>query len=52
MEKLHQNKDWLAEQIASGLTSKQIGDKLNVSYKTVEIYLRKYDINHTPRERM
>ncbi len=52
MEKLHQNKDWLAEQIASGLTSKQIGDKLNVSYKLVELYLRQFDIPHTPRERV
>ena len=52
MEKPHQNKNWLAEQTAAGLTSKQIGDKLNISYKLVEIYLRQFDIPHTPRERV
>jgi DNA-binding NarL/FixJ family response regulator len=49
MEKPHQNKNWLAEQIASGLTSKQIGDSLNVSYKLIEIYLRQYEISFVPR---
>ena len=52
MEKMHQNKEWLVERVNNGLTSKQIGDKLNVSYKLVEIYLRKFSIPHTPRERM
>jgi DNA-binding NarL/FixJ family response regulator len=50
MEKPHQNKLWLAEQVADGKNSKQIADEQNVSYKLVETYLRKFDIPHTPRK--
>jgi DNA-binding NarL/FixJ family response regulator len=50
MEKLHQNKDWLAEQIASGKTSKKIADEHNLSYKLVELYLRKFEIPFTPKK--
>jgi len=50
MEKIHQNKDWLAEQIAAGKTSKSIADEHKISYKLVELYLRKFNIKHTPRK--
>jgi DNA-binding NarL/FixJ family response regulator len=52
MEKLHQNKSWLAEQIAAGKNSKAIADEQRISYKLVELYLRKFDIPHTPKERV
>jgi DNA-binding NarL/FixJ family response regulator len=51
MEKPHQNKLWLAEQLASGKNSKQIADEQHVSYKLVETYLRKFDIPYTPKVR-
>lgn len=46
MERLYHSKDWLVEQLADGKTSKDIGKHLNVSYKLVEIYLRKHNIDH------
>jgi DNA-binding NarL/FixJ family response regulator len=45
----HQNKEWLAEQIAAGKTTKQIANENNISYKLVEIYLKKYEIPFTPK---
>ena len=52
MEKMHQNKEWLAEQIASGKNSKNIADEQRISYKLVELYLRKFEIPFTPKERV
>ncbi len=51
MERPHQNKLWLSDQLAAGKSSKQIANENNISYKLVEIYLRKFDIPHTPKER-
>jgi hypothetical protein len=51
MEKLHQQKSWLQSQIDLGKNSKKIANENNISYKLVEIYLRKFDIPHTPKER-
>ena len=44
MDKLHQDKEYLSDQISSGLSSKDIGKNLRVSYKLVEIYLAKFGI--------
>lgn len=49
-QKLHQNKDYLQNKIGEGFTSKDIGKELRVSYKLVEIYLRKYNIKHVSQE--
>jgi DNA-binding CsgD family transcriptional regulator len=49
--KLHQNKEWLEEQAALGKSSRDIGKDLSVSYKLVEIYLRKYNIKHVSQVR-
>jgi len=46
--KLHQNQNHLQTKIDEGYTSKEIANQLRVSYKLVEIYLRKYGIKHTP----
>jgi len=50
--KQHQDKDWLQSQIDLGKTSKVIANENNISHKLVEIYLRKYEIPFTPRERV
>jgi DNA-binding NarL/FixJ family response regulator len=52
MEKLHQDKLWLSDQLASGKSSKEIANENNISYKLVETYLRKFNIPHTPKERV
>lgn len=44
--KLHQNKEYLEEQINVGKSSADISKELSVSWKLVEIYLRKYGIDH------
>jgi hypothetical protein len=44
--KLHQSKEYLEEQINAGKSSVDISKELSVSWKLVEIYLRKYDIKH------
>ena len=44
--KLHQDQNYLQNKISEGYTSKDIGKELRVSYKLVEIYLRKFDIKH------
>ena len=50
MEKLHQQKDWLQSQVDLGKTSKKIADEHNLSYKLVELYLRKFNIPFKPRK--
>ena len=47
MTKLHQNEEFLRKAIEQGLTSRDIAKEFNVSYKLIEIYLRKYGIEHT-----
>jgi len=47
MKKYH-DQEWLTQQIESGKSSKDIGNGLNVSYKLIEIYLRKFGIDHRP----
>ena len=42
----HQNKEYLQAKINEGYTSRDIGKELRVSYKLVEIYLRKFEIKH------
>lgn len=44
--KLHQSKEYLEEQINAGKSSVDISKELSVSWKLVEIYLRKYGIDH------
>ena len=44
--KLHQDQNYLQNKIDQGYTSKDISKELRVSYKLVEIYLRKFDIKH------
>ena len=44
--KAHQDQNYLQQKINEGLSSKDIGKELRVSYKLVEIYLRKFDIPH------
>lgn len=45
--KFHQNKEFLQKAIEMGSTPKEIAKELRVSYKLVELYLRKYEIKHT-----
>jgi hypothetical protein len=52
VERLHQQKDWLQSQIDLGKSSKDIANENNISYRLVEIYLRKYEIPFTPKERV
>lgn len=52
MMKNHQNKEFLEEQIKLGKTSKDISKDIGVSWRLVEIYLRKFDIPHTPKEKL
>ncbi len=47
--KFHQNEEFLRKAIELGSTSKEIANELRVSYRLVEIYLRKFDIKHTPK---
>ena len=42
--KFHQNEEFLRKAIDLGSTPKEIAKELRVSYKLVELYLRKYDI--------
>jgi hypothetical protein len=44
IQKNHQNKEWLQEQISLGKTAREISKENNISYKLVEIYLRQYNI--------
>jgi transposase len=45
--KLHQDQNYLQTKINEGYSSKDIAKELRVSYKLVEIYLRKYAIVRT-----
>ena len=47
--KLHHNKEYLEEKIKEGYTSIEIAKAIGVSWKLVEIYLRKFDIPHTSK---
>ena len=49
--KAHQNQDYLQQKIDEGYTSKDIGKELRVSYRLVEIYLRKFEIKHVSQVR-
>ena len=44
MTKLHQNEEFLREAIGRGSTPKEIAKELRVSYRLVELYLKKYEI--------
>jgi DNA-binding CsgD family transcriptional regulator len=46
MDRWHTNEEFLRVQIERGYTSKDIGKRLRVSYRLVEIYLRKFGIPH------
>ena len=46
--KAHQDQNHLQTKINEGYTSKEIANQLRVSYKLVEIYLRKFGIGHVP----
>jgi hypothetical protein len=48
--KLHQDQNYLQTKINEGHTSRDIGKELRVSYKLVEIYLRKFDIPHVSQK--
>lgn len=48
MTKPHQDERFLREQIEAGENARSISAKLGVSWRLVEIYLRKFNINHTP----
>ena len=48
--KQHQDQSYLQQKINEGYTSKGIGNELRVSYKLVEIYLRKFDIPHVSQK--
>lgn len=49
--KNHQDQTYLKEQIALGKTTKEIADENKVSFKLVELYLTKYNIPYTPKQR-
>lgn len=49
--KNHQDQTYLQTKINEGYTSKDIANENRVSYKLVELYLRKYDIKHVSQER-
>ena len=44
--KLHQDEEFLRFEISKGSTSKDIAKRLRISYRLVEIYLRKFGIPH------
>ena len=44
--KQHQNPDYLKTKIEEGYTPKEIANENRVSYKLIEMYLRKYQIKH------
>ena len=45
MKKLHQDEAYLRQVFQDGsITSKDLANELNVSYKLIEIYLEKYQI--------
>lgn len=48
----YHNEEFLQEQINLGKTSQDISKDIGVSWRLVEIYLRKFDIPHTPKEKL
>lgn len=45
MNKLHQDEEFLRRFFSNGdMTSKDLSQELNVSYKLIELYLEKYKI--------
>jgi hypothetical protein len=46
--KEHNNPDYLRQEVENGESSRSIAKNLGVSWKLVEIYLRKFNIKHTP----
>lgn len=44
MLRLHKDEEFLRSEMAKGRTSRDISKDLHVSYKLVELYLRKYKI--------
>ena len=48
--KLHHNKEWLQEQLAAGKTPKDLANEINVSYKLIELYLRKFGLTFTSQK--
>lgn len=49
--KLHQDETYLRQATEEGKNSREIARDLGVSWKLVEIYLRKHGIAHTPYQR-
>jgi len=47
--KLHQDEKYLQKKIDEGYTSSDISKELKVSWKLIEIYLRKYNIKHVSK---
>ena len=47
--KKHQDETYLRSQIELGKSSKDVADDNNVSYKLVELYLKKHGIPFTPK---
>lgn len=48
--KHHQNEEFLRTAIKLGSTPKEIAKELRVSYKLVELYLRKYGIQFVSQQ--
>jgi DNA-binding CsgD family transcriptional regulator len=46
MDRWHTNEEFLRVEVERGRTSKDIAKRLKVSYRLIEIYLRKYGIPH------
>lgn len=49
--KQHEDGEYLRREIENGETSRSIAKKLRVSWKLVEINLRRFNIKHTPYKR-
>lgn len=49
--KLDEDGEYLRQEIENGETSRSIAKKLRVSWKLVEINLRRFNIKHTPYKR-
>lgn len=46
--KLHQDETYLRQAVEGGKNSRDIASELRVSWKLVEINLRRFNIKHTP----
>ena len=49
--KLHQDESYLRREIDGGKNSRDIAKELGVSWKLIEIYLRRFNIKHTSYKR-